>query len=229
VGTNWLGESLGGAGIVSRRSIRIECSPGRGSGSIRGENREGRSVGCDPTERTVEERSNPLCALVFGRMQSDRAPNIHDRETPRSIRTTLGSGGQDLAQIFHSISLCQTPSTGQGPIFPGRIIPQIYTSRLHLGKKTKLADGAAMSDIIIVNAPPPEGAGFVVQDSSAVPSKGGHLTDPMREPAPLGWPLPGACRHHFPDPNWWAFHGVMRLDVFSSEPVQIAPTGKEPT
>ena len=103
MGTNWLGDSLGGAGIVSRRSVRIDCSHGRGSGSIHAENRAGRSVGCGRTERTVEERSNPLWALAFGRVQSDQGPNVYDRETPRSIRTTLGSWGTDLAQIFHPI------------------------------------------------------------------------------------------------------------------------------
>jgi len=53
-----------------------------------------------PTERKVEERSNPLWALAFGRVQSDRARSIHPREKTRvRSRTTLGSWGTDLALI----------------------------------------------------------------------------------------------------------------------------------
>src|SRR5271166_4031323 len=120
MGTNWLGDSLGGAGFVSRRSVRIDCSHGRGSGSIRAENRAGRSVGCGRTERTVEERSNPLWALAFGRVQSDQGPNVYDRETPRSIRTTLGSWGTDLAQIFHPIFIMPDAIDWASPYFSVR-------------------------------------------------------------------------------------------------------------
>lgn len=140
MGTNWLGDSLGGAGFVSRRSVRIDCSHGRSSGSIRAENRAGRSVGCGRTERTVEERSNSLWALAFGRVQSDQGPNVYDRETPRSIRTTLGSWGTDLAQIFHPTFIMPDAIDRASPYFSqanNSPDPHLETAP---GSKTNLTD-----------------------------------------------------------------------------------------
>ena len=142
MGTNWLGDSLGGAGFVSRRSVKIDCSHGRGSGSIRAENRAERSVGCGHTERTVDERSNPLWALAFGRVQSDRAPNVYDRETPRSIRTTLGSWGTDLAQTFRPTFIMPDAIDRASPCFSwanNSPDPHLKTAP---GSKTNLTDSS---------------------------------------------------------------------------------------
>ena len=75
------------------------------------------------------------CSLI-------RAPNVYDRETPRSIRTTLGSWGTDLAQIFHPIIIMPDAIDRARPYFSwanNSPDPHLETAP---GSKTNLTDSS---------------------------------------------------------------------------------------